>query len=99
MASEAASGALEAPPEDRQAGVLRVGTWTISHWSRPTVERAAVEIPFDILAIQETHLAVVPQERAHTTAKALGLHLHHSRPVPVSGHSVHGRACGVGFLA
>ena len=79
-------------------GVLRVGTWNISHWSRPKAERAAFEVPFDILAVQETHLASVPLEHAHTTAKTLELHLHHGRPVPASGHSIHGRACGVGFL-
>ena len=81
------------------ATTLRVGTWNISHWLRQKVERAAVEIPFDILALQETQLAEVPLGRARLTARALGLHLHHGRPVPASGHSVHGRSCGVGFVA
>ena len=85
-------------PRSALPGALRVGTWNISHWSRAKVERAAVEIPFDILAVQETHLASLPLQQAHTTAASLDLHLHHGYPVPASGHSVHGRSCGVGFL-
>jgi hypothetical protein len=40
-----------------------------------------MEVPFDILAVQETHLAKVPLGRAYSEAAALGLHLHHGRRV------------------
>ena len=85
-------------PGCESPGSLRIANWNISHWSRPKVERAAFEIPFAILAVQETHLAIVPLERAHTTTASLDLHLHHGRPVPPSGHSLHDRSCCVGFL-
>ena len=99
MTSNLSIAAPGPPPGREPSSSLRIATWNISHWSRPKVERAAFEIPFDILAVQETHLAIVPLERAHTTAASLDLHLHHGRPVPPSGHSLHGRSCGVGFLA
>ena len=99
MTSNLSIAAPGPPPGREPSSSLRIATWNISHWSRPKVERAAFEIPFDILAVQETHLAIVPLERAHTTAASLDLHLHHGRPVPPSGHSLHVRSCGFGFLA
>jgi exonuclease III len=49
------------------------------------------------VAVQETHLAAVPLERARTTASTFGMHLHHGRAVPaVTG--INGRSCGVGFV-
>ena len=98
MSSNHRLGDPGSPPGTEAPGSLRIATWNISHWSRPKAERAAFEIPFDILAVQETHLAVVPLEHAHTTTRSVELHLHHGRPVPASGHSIHGRALGVGFL-
>ena len=62
------------------------------------VALVATGVQVDILAIQETHLAPVPLEGAHTIAKLAGLCLHHGRPVPRLRHSEHGRSCGVGFL-
>ena len=82
-------------PEER---VLRVGTWNMSHWSAAKVAVVASTISVDVLAVQETHLAPVPLEVAHTTVRQAGLHLHHGRPVAPLRHSEHGRSCGVGFL-
>ena len=48
--------------------------------------------------MQETHLAPVLLERAHTTVRHLQLHLHHGRPAPPLAHSEHARSVGVGFL-
>ena len=62
------------PPEE---SVLRVGTWNMSHWTRQKAVLAAGAIGVDILAIQETQLAAVPLEVAHTTARHARLHLHH----------------------
>ena len=80
------------------AGLLRVGTWNMSHWSAAKVAFLASSEMVDILAIQETHLAPLPLERAHATARQAGLHLHHGRPAVPMPHSEHGRSCGVGFL-
>jgi exonuclease III len=77
---------------------LRIGSWNLSHWSPEKAERAAVEVPFDILAVQKTHLAMVPLGRAYSEEAALGLHFHHGLRVAESGHSIHERSCGVGFL-
>ena len=77
---------------------LRVGSWNISHWSVPKVQLAALEIPADILALQETHLSSLPLEWAHTSARNLGLHLHHGRPVQTARGETFGRSCGVGFV-
>ena len=77
---------------------LRVGTWNVSHWA---VARAAVcqSLGMDVLAVQETHLAPVPLETAHTTARAHGMRLYHGRPVAATAGGLWGRSCGVGFLA
>ena len=85
--------------EAPSVGCLRVGTWNMSHW---TVDRAgsiAQDIPVDVLAIQETHLAPLPLEWARTSAASLGLHLHHGRPAAPVGAPPHGKSCGVGFAA
>ena len=80
-------------------GLLRIGTWNISGWSPEKAVIIAEDVHFDVLALQETHLARFPLERAHSTAKALHLRLHHGRPVPPLASSEHGRSCGVGFVA
>ena len=85
-------------PPHHQGG-LWVGTWNITPWSPESAVVISTDIAADILAVQETHLAALPLERARTTAHNLGLHLHHGRPVPRSGTSEHGKSCGVGFLA
>jgi hypothetical protein len=78
--------------------VLRVGTWNMSHWTAEKVAMVAENVAVDILALQETHLAQVPVEVAHTTARCAGLHLHHGLLVAERPHSEHGRSCGVGSL-
>ena len=81
------------------SGEVRLGTWNVSHWSAAKATLMATTIQASILAVQETHLAPLPLEWAHTTSHNLGLHLHHGRPaVPMAG-SPHGRSCGVGFVA
>ena len=80
-----------------QPPLLRIGSWNISHWT-PAKVSAVAALAFDILAVQETHLAAVLLERAHTTVRHLQLHLHHGRPVQPLAHSEHGRSVGVGFL-
>ena len=70
----------------------------MSHWSVAKVAVVASSVMADVLAIQETHLAPLPLEKAHTTVRQAGLHLHHGRPVKPMPHSEHGRSCGVGFL-
>ena len=42
------------------AGTLRVGTWNMSHWSVDKVHTIVRDIPVDVLALQETHLAPLP---------------------------------------
>ena len=78
--------------------MLRIGTWNMSHWTAPKVTLVASDIAVDILALQETHLAPIPLEVAHTTARNAGLYLQHGGPVTPMAHSEHGRSCGVGFL-
>ena len=58
-----------------------------------------LHLEMDVLALQETHLAPVPLETAHTTARVRGLRLHHGRPAVPTPGGTWGRACGVGFLA
>ena len=81
------------------AGGLRIGTWNMSHWTVDKVQTIARDIPVDILAIQETHLAPLPVEWARTTAASFGMHFHHGRPAAPIGNSPHGKSCGVGFVA
>ena len=94
MASDAPQGGGLANP-----GGLRLGSWNLSHWSVDRVESIATRSDLDLMDIQETHLAQVPLEKAHTTAAHHHLHLHHGRPSQPLARSVHGRSCGVGFLA
>ena len=94
MACEATAGAR--PPPD---GEVRLGTWNVSHWSAVKADLIATTIGASILAVQETHLAPLPLEWAHTTARHLGLHLHHGRAAVPMANSPHGRSCGVGFVA
>ena len=89
---------LRLPMAENPTGGLRVGTWNVSHWSVPKVDISA-GLGLDVLALQETHLAPVPLETAHTTARVRGLRLHHGRPAVPTPGGVWGRACGVGFLA
>ena len=53
-----------------------IGTWNLTHWSAAKATIIATEVGASILAVQETHLAPLPLEWAHTTAHALGLRLH-----------------------
>ena len=78
---------------------LSIGTWNVSGWSAAKAAVAAQEVAMDILAVQETHLAAIPLEWAHTTSQRLELSLHHGRPVRPMVSAVHGRSCGVGFLS
>ena len=87
------------PPAAVASEVLRVGTWNLSHWTAVKAQVVADEVPTDVLAVQETHLATLPLEWARGTAKRLGLHLYHGHPVPASAQAVYGRSCGVGFVA
>ena len=84
---------------DPPAGILRVGTWNVSHWTAAKANIIASDIGADITAVQETHLAAFPLECAHGTARRVGLHLYHGQPVPPLAQAVYGRSCGVGFLA
>ena len=92
----------ESPPlgaRPPQPGEVCIGTWNVSHWSPAKATLMATSVGASVLAVQETHLAPLPLEWAHTTTRSLGLHLHHGRPaLPMAG-SPHGRSCGVGFLA
>ena len=76
-----------------------MGTWNMSHWSAAKATLMALTVGAEILAVQETHLAPLPLEWAHDTARDLGLHLHHGRPAVPMPRSPHGRSCGVGFVA
>ena len=64
-------------PSPRTGHILRVGTWNISHWSAPKATVVARDIPVDVLAVQETHLAAVPLQWAHSSAQRLSFSLHH----------------------
>ena len=91
---------LRRPAEPRSpvpSGV-RIGTWNLSHWSAGRAEVLLRDIAVDIMAVQETHLAPLPLEGAHSTARRLGLHLLHGRPCRPLPNSTHGRSCGVGFV-
>ena len=107
MASDAACGGLVSPLPTAQgcgasssasAGVLRVGTWNMSGW---TAAKAAGVFPLvaaGVLAVQETHLAAMPLQWAHASARAAWGALHHGRPVPAASGGTFGRSCGVGFV-
>ena len=95
---EPAPRGAPAPLGGVPARVLRVGTWNLSHWTAEKVTTIAQDIPVDVLAVQETHLAKVPLVTAHTTADKADLLLHHGHPVQEARGSVHGKSCGVGFV-
>ena len=78
---------------------LRIGTWNLTGWSAAKAAVVAQELGVDVLAVQETHLAPVPLEWAHTTAQRLKMALYHGRPVLPAAGSVHGKSSGVGFLS
>ena len=86
-------------PVDAGALHLRLGSWNISQWTPAKAAIITQDIGVDVLAVQETHLASVPLEWAHGTCRNLGLHLLHGHPVPPIAHQIHGRSCGVGFVA
>ena len=89
----AAAPLVEGPPR-----VLRVGTWNLTGWTAERATAIATSVPVDLLAIQETHLAKLAVEKAHTTARNAGLRLHHGRPAQRYGSEDRARACGVGFI-
>ena len=84
-------------PQADHASRVRLGSWNLSHWTVDRAESISTALDLDIVALQETHLAPLPLERAHSTAHRLGLHLHHGHPTTPQPGSVHGRSCGVGF--
>ena len=77
---------------------LRVGTWNVSHWAVAKVD-VCRNLEADVLALQETHLAPVPLETAHTSPRSRGMRLFHGRPAQPTPGGIWGRARGVGFLA
>ena len=81
------------------AGLVRIGAWNLSHWTAARAAAIAYDVAAAVLAVQETHLAALPLDWAKTTAVQLGLQLHHGAPAQASKDSVHGKACGVGFVA
>ena len=85
--------------EGEVRGVLRVGTWNISGWGAAKMRAWWPELPVEVLAVQETHLAVIPLHWAHGTMRDLGGSLHHGHPVKAVGQGTFGRSCGVGFVA
>ena len=97
--SDTAVGGAVAPRGGLPAPTLRVGTWNITHWTVAKASVLAASVDADILAIQETHLARVPLQKAHKSARNAGLQLHHGRPSECVAHSEHGKSCGVGFVS
>ena len=100
MASDDATEVLGArATAGAEAGLVRIGTWNVSHWTPGRAATIAYDVATAILAVQETHLAALPLDWAKTTAVQLGLRLHHGAPAQAVGDSLHGKACGVGFVA
>ena len=97
--NDTAAGGAAAPPGGPPAPTFRVGTWNITHWTAAKASLLAASVDADLLAIQETHLARVPLQAAHTTARRAGLQLHHGRPSAPLAHSEHSKSCGVGFVS
>ena len=64
--------------------IIRLGAWNMSHWTAPKVALVAATVRADVLAVQETHLAALPLDVAHKTARNAGLRLHHGRPAAAS---------------
>ena len=96
-APASSAGRAEADPGARE-GLLTIGTWNLSGWSAAKARTVLAEVGADVLAVQETHLAVLPLQWAHRTVQAVGRHLLHGHPVrPVSG-GTYGKSCGVGFV-
>ena len=50
----------------QKEGLLRIGTWNVSGWSAAKMRACWPDIQVEVLAIQETHLAVIPVQWAHT---------------------------------
>ena len=63
-----------------QGGALRVGSWNLTGWTAERATVIATAVPADILAVQESHLAKLAVEKAHTSARNAGLRPHHCRP-------------------
>jgi exonuclease III len=78
--------------------LIRIGTWNVPHWSAARASVIAFDVAADIVAVQETHLAKLPLERAKTTSVSLGMRLLHGAAAQPVGNSEHGKVCGVGFL-
>ena len=88
---------MGAPPA--AAGVLRIASWNMTHWTAAKVERLQDALDFHLIGLQETHLASLPLEYAQSTARRVGFRLHHGRPAAYTSSGMFGRTCGVGFLA
>ena len=95
---ELSAWGASAPHGGVPAPLLRVGTWNLTGWTAERATVIATSVPADVLAIQETHLAKLSVEKAHTTARNAGLRLHHGRPAQRYGSEDCARACGVGFV-
>mgnify|MGYP001811149561 CR=1 FL=1 len=75
-----------------------MGCWNIYAWNqKKTREISAMGL--DICGIQETHLARLPLEGAKRTCRQEGSKLYHGEASKEVPGSIHGRTCGVGFLA
>ena len=84
--------------QEATAGRLVVGSWNMSHWTAAKARTVFDDVGADVLALQETHLAAVPLQWAHGTARQAGWHLLHGHPVRLVRGGVFGRSCGVGFI-
>ena len=95
------TGGLLAPRQEPgvASDLVRLGTWNMSGWRAAKVRTVLPEIAVDVLALQETHLAVMPLQWAHGTVRELGGRLHHGRPVKAVSGGTFGRSCSVGFVA
>ena len=95
----AGAGSEETGPSTAGGGQLVVGSWNMSHWTPAKARTVFAEVGADVLALQETHLAALPLEWAHGTARAAGWTLLHGHPVRPVADRTAGKSCGVGFVA
>ena len=88
----------ESGSTDSGGSRLVVGSWNMSHWTPAKARTVFEEVGADILALQETHLAALPLEWAHGTARDAGWTLVHGHPIRPTGGRIAGTSCGVGFV-
>ena len=88
---------LSSPPSSSSGGLVRIGTWNVSWWTRDRL--GPIEsLRAQLVALQETKLASIPLENVRASLKRRGYVLHHGHPVPVR-RDFHGDSCVVGVLA